>query len=223
MNSVIELNPKDTNATTESYKYVIESQTPNNNKLYLIAKRIFDFTLAFLALTLLSLLMLIIALLIKTTSIGPVFFRQERLGKNGKKFMMYKFRTMHINAEADGPQWAKPNDERCTKIGKFLRKSRLDELPQFINIIKGDMSFVGPRPERLCFYQEFETYIHGFSNRLAVTPGLTGLAQVNGGYDLKPEEKIIYDMEYIKNQSLRLDIKLIFSTIAVVLTSHGAR
>ena len=106
---------------------------------------------------------------------------------------------MRLNAEENGPQWANEQDSRCTHVGQFLRRTRLDELPQLYNILRGDMSFVGPRPERAYFYRKFETYIPGFSNRLMVVPGLTGYAQVNGGYSLKPEEKIVYDMEYIEN------------------------
>lgn len=223
MDSFINPAKENANPTTESKVYNINKQEPNGGKGYLFAKRVFDFTVALISLILLSLVILILAIIVKLTSKGPVFFRQERVGKNNKEFMMYKFRTMVTDAEAAGPQWAKPDDDRCTKFGKILRKTRLDELPQLINIIRGDMSFVGPRPERACFYEEFETYIHGFSHRLAVTPGLTGLAQVNGGYDLKPEEKIRYDMEYIRTQSFALDMKLIFLTVAVIFTHKGAR
>ena len=106
---------------------------------------------------------------------------------------------------------------------QFLRKTRLDELPQLINIFKGDMSIVGPRPERAYFYDQFDTYIHGFRNRMAVRPGLTGWAQVNGGYDLRPEEKIVYDMEYINNMSVKMDIVCMFKTIKLVFTHEGAR
>ena len=130
---------------------------------------------------------------------------------------------MHQNAEQNGPQWAQVRDQRCTRLGQILRASRIDELPQLWNIFKGEMSFVGPRPERPCFYEEFETYIHGFSKRLQVRPGLTGLAQINGGYDLKPEEKIVYDMQYIKTRSIKLDLKCIFGTIKLVFTHKGAR
>ena len=157
------------------------------------------------------------------TFISTMGLCMEACAENGKEFMMYKFRTMSVDAEKDGPQWADNNDSRCTRIGLFLRKVRLDELPQIINIIKGDMSIVGPRPERQYFYDEFEKYIHGFSYRTLVTPGLTGWAQVNGGYDLKPEEKIVYDMEYIKNRSFLLDMKCIFLTIKVVFTQEGSR
>ena len=167
--------------------------------------------------------MLVISLLIRLDSKGPVIFKQERLGKDGKPFTIYKFRSMAINAEENGPKWAKKEDDRCTKVGRILRKTRLDELPQLWNILMGDMSFVGPRPEREYFYDQFETYIHGFHNRLVVLPGLTGWAQVNGGYDLKPEEKIIYDMEYIKNQTFVMDLKCIFKTVKLVFTHKGAR
>ena len=130
---------------------------------------------------------------------------------------------MRLNAEENGPQWADEQDPRCTHFGQILRRTRLDELPQLYNILRGDMSFVGPRPERAYFYREFEKYIPGFSNRLLVTPGLTGYAQVNGGYSLKPEEKIIYDMEYIERQSIILDIRCLLETVHIVFSHEGAR
>lgn len=191
--------------------------------VYLAVKRGFDFVSALTAGIVLLLPMLIIALIVKLDSPGPALFKQERLGKNGVPFTMYKFRSMVLDAEKDGPQWAKEDDGRCTKIGRILRKSRLDELPQLWNILKGDMSWVGPRPERACFYDEFETYIHGFRNRLAVRPGLTGWAQVNGGYNLYPEEKIVLDMEYIEKRSFGMDIRCIIRTVRLVFTHEGAR
>lgn len=193
------------------------------NAVFFAVKRIMDVILSFVSGLALALPMVIIAILIKLDSPGPAIFRQERLGKDGKPFTIYKFRTMYLDAEADGPQWAKRNDCRCTPLGRFLRHTRLDELPQLWNILKGDMSIVGPRPERAYFYSEFETYIHGFCYRLLVKPGLTGLAQVNGGYDLKPEEKIMFDMEYIQKQSIELDLKCILQTIHLVFTHEGAR
>ena len=193
------------------------------NAVFFAVKRIMDVILSFVSGLALALPMVIIAILIKLDSPGPAIFRQERLGKDGKPFTIYKFRTMYLDAEADGPQWAKRNDCRCTPLGRFLRHTRLDELPQLWNILKGDMSIVGPRPERACFYSEFETYIHGFCYRLLVKPGLTGLAQVNGGYDLKPEEKIMFDMEYIQKQSIELDLKCILQMINLVFTHEGAR
>lgn len=190
---------------------------------FLVAKRIFDLVFAGLAGAILLVPMIVIALLVRLDSPGPALFKQERLGKGGKPFMMIKFRSMIMDAEAHGPQWAEKDDDRCTRLGRILRSTRMDELPQLWNILKGDMSFVGPRPERAYFYDHFETYIPGFRNRLLVKPGLTGHAQVNGGYDLSAEEKIVYDMEYIRERSVLMDIKCILKTIAVVFSHNGAR
>lgn len=201
----------------------IEAVEIGGSKGYLFIKRAFDIIVSFFAGMILLIPMAVVAILIKLDSKGPAVFKQERLGKGGKPFVMYKFRSMRIDAEANGPQWASENDDRCTKFGHFIRKCRIDELPQLINIFKGEMSFVGPRPERAHFYEEFEKYIPGFKNRLLVTPGLTGYAQINGGYTLKPEEKIVFDMEYIKKRSLKMDFYCIFKTIAVVFTHEGAR
>ena len=193
------------------------------SRFYRFAKRFADVVLSLAGLLVLWLPMLLIALAVRMDSPGPALFAQERLGKDGKPFTMYKFRSMCLNAEANGPQWAAKNDCRCTKVGRFLRKSRMDELPQLWNILKGEMSFVGPRPERSCFYDEFETYIPHFRKRLLVCPGLTGLAQVNGGYELKPEEKIVYDMEYIAKRSVKMDLYCIFKTVKVVFFHDGAQ
>lgn len=203
--------------------YHIEQVEIPDRKSYYFFKRAFDLIVSFVFLVVLALPMFFIGLIVCIDSKGSPIFRQERLGKNGKRFMIYKFRTMHNDAEKDGAQWADKDDERCTRFGRILRKSRIDELPQLINIFLGSMSFVGPRPERKCFYELFETYIHGFSNRLAVKPGLTGLAQVNGGYDLGPEEKVVYDMEYIKNCSFSMDLKCMLLTAKVLFTHDGAR
>ncbi|MBQ7792196.1 MAG: sugar transferase [Clostridia bacterium] len=167
--------------------------------------------------------LIIIGLLIRLDSHGKALYIQERVGKNGKIFRMLKFRTMVENAEQGVPVWADTDDPRCTRLGKKLREWRIDELPQLWNIFIGDMTLVGPRPERQCFYDQFETYIHGFSNRLSVTPGLTGLAQVNGGYDLLPEEKIVYDMEYISKRGFWLDFKIICRTAKVVCNKEGVK
>ena len=190
---------------------------------YLVVKRFFDFFFASIGLIVLAIPMAIIALVIVLDSPGAPSFKQERLGQNGKPFVIYKFRTMHMDAEKNGPRWADQEDKRCTQFGVFLRKTRIDELPQLWNILKGDMSFVGPRPERQYFYEQFEKYIVGFSNRLVVVPGLTGYAQVNGGYELKPEEKIVYDMEYIEKRSVLLDLWCIVQTFRVVFSGKGAR
>ena len=209
----------------KSERHTVEIGLPKTsaNHAYLVFKRLFDVVFSLTLIVLSCIPMAIIALLIRLDSPGPALFRQERLGKDGKPFTILKFRSMRINAEKDGPKWADKDDPRCTNLGRILRKSRIDELPQLWNILKGDMSFVGPRPERACFYDEFETYIHGFRNRLVVKPGLTGWAQVNGGYDLKPEQKIVYDMEYIQKRSIKMDMMCIFKTIHLIFTHEGAR
>jgi lipopolysaccharide/colanic/teichoic acid biosynthesis glycosyltransferase len=200
-----------------------QQMTMGGSKAYLRLKRLCDVLIAFFALAILWVPMLVIALVIRLDSPGPALFMQERLGKGGKPFTMIKFRSMRMDAEANGPQWAEKNDCRCTKVGRFLRKSRLDELPQLVNILMGEMSFVGPRPERACFYDEFEKYIPHFRQRLLVQPGLTGHAQVNGGYELKPEEKIVYDLEYIARRSVKMDLQCIWKTVLVVFSHDGAR
>lgn len=212
-------------AEERSADVIIQIAKPvlQQKRLYLITKRAFDIVCSFLGLLILAIPMMIIALIIIIDSPGAPIFKQERLGINGKPFMIYKFRSMRLDAEENGPQWADEHDPRCTHFGQILRRTRLDELPQLYNILRGDMSFVGPRPERAYFYREFEQYIPGFSNRLLVMPGLTGYAQVNGGYSLKPEEKIIYDMEYIQHRSIRIDLACIFRTIGVIFSGDGAR
>lgn len=180
--------------------------------------------LSLFALIVLLIPMLIIAVIVKLTSPGSALYKQERLGKDGVSFEIIKFRSMYADAENNGAQWSDgENDERITPFGKFLQRTRMDELPQFAQILTGKMSLVGPRPERECFYEKFETYIHGFSERLKVKPGLTGLAQVSGGYDLRPEEKVVYDIEYIKKRSLWLDLKCILLTVRIIFSHNGAR
>ncbi len=192
--------------------------------VYSFFKRAFDIALSLLLLILLFIPMILIGAAVWATSKGKALYKQDRLGLNGKPFCILKFRTMVEDAEKNGAQWASgDHDDRITKVGMFLRKTRFDELPQLWCILKGTMSFVGPRPEREVFYEEFEKYIHGFRERLKVKPGLTGLAQVNGGYDLRPEEKIVYDVEYIKKRSFALDMKLMFQTVAIVFSHEGAR
>lgn len=203
--------------------YTVEWVQPGGGTCYLFFKRLFDITASLLMGIVLFVPMLGIALLVKLDSPGPALFRQERLGRNGVPFMMYKFRSMRMDAEASGPLWAERNDARCTRLGRLLRRSRLDELPQLVNIFLGEMSFVGPRPERAFFYDRFETYIRGFRNRLAVKPGLTGYAQVHGGYELRPEEKIVYDMAYIRGRSVQMDLDCILRTVKLVFTWEGAR
>jgi len=190
---------------------------------YRMVKRAFDLTAALILSVLLAVPAAILMLLIHLDSPGPAIFRQERLGKNGKPFMILKLRSMRLDAEKNGPRWAERNDSRCTRLGCFLRRSRLDELPQLWNILHGEMSFVGPRPERAYFYDQFEKTIPGFRNRLAVIPGLTGLAQVNGGYDLSPDQKIVFDMKYIENCCVGMDLSCMLKTVRLVFTHEGAR
>lgn len=223
MNRVLVTTEELSGIPEETTVYVIDPVEVKRKPVYDCIKRGFDILFSLFAMLIVLIPMGIIAAAIKIDSKGPVLYRQERLGLNGKRFTIFKFRSMRIDAEENGPQWADRVDERCTRVGRFLRKCRLDELPQLWNILRGNMSLVGPRPERPYFYDQFDTYIHGFRNRLAVQPGLTGLAQVSGGYDLKPEEKIVYDMEYIRKRSIRMDLWCIFKTIRLVFTHEGAR
>lgn len=191
--------------------------------LYREVKRWMDTAVAAVGLVLAAPIILLFAVLIKLESPGPVLFAQERMGRNGKVFHIYKLRSMVKDAEKNGAQWAEKNDARVTKVGKFIRKTRIDELPQFINVIRGEMSIIGPRPERPLFVEQFNREIPGFVNRLQVKPGITGWAQVNGGYELTAREKLELDMEYINNYSFWMDLKIVWRTIKVVLTGDGAR
>lgn len=186
-------------------------------------QRFFDILLSFLGLVVGVPIMIIFGILIKLEDGGPVTYKQERLGKNGREFYVYKLRSMRTDAEKFGAQWAEKDDPRVTKVGKFIRKTRIDEIPQLWNILNGDMGIIGPRPERPIFIKEFEEKYPHFVYRLAIKPGLTGLAQVNGGYEMHPGEKLEYDLYYIKNRSVILDIKIILKTIRVVFTGDGAR
>lgn len=209
----------------EDEHYYIESLGKVPKKpVYSFIKRCFDIVCSFFGLIICFIPMLLIAVAIKITSPGRVFYAQERLGLNGEKFMLVKFRTMRSDAEKEGAQWSQgESDNRITPIGAVLRKTRIDELPQLWLCLTGKLSLIGPRPEREVFYKEFEKHVHGFSERLKVKPGLTGLAQVSGGYDLRPEEKVLYDVEYIKKRSIFLDIKILFKTVGVVFSHDGAK
>lgn len=209
----------------EDEHYYVENLGALKKKpVYSFFKRLFDIVFSFLGLTFMALPMLVIAIVIKCTSKGPVFYAQERLGLNGKEFHLIKFRTMIADAEKNGAQWSQGDvDNRITKIGAFLRKTRMDELPQLWQCLIGQISIVGPRPERPIFYAAFETHVHGFTERTKVKPGITGLAQVNGGYNLRPEEKVQYDVEYIKKRSLWLEFKILLKTVKVVLSHDGAK
>lgn len=190
---------------------------------YEFVKRILDIILCTIALLVAIPIIIFFCIIVRIESKGNVIYKQKRCGRNGIEFDVYKIRSMCSEAEKNGPQWANKNDSRVTKVGSFIRKTRIDELPQLFNIIKGDMSIVGPRPERLCFIEEFSKDIPNFKDRLSVTPGLTGYAQVNGGYDISPAEKLKLDLEYIKKRGIITDIKIMFKTVRVVLTGEGAR
>lgn len=186
-------------------------------------KRVMDILLASIGLIIGIPLMIIFGIAIVIETPGGVIYSQDRVGKDGKIFKIYKLRSMVSNAEENGAQWAEKDDPRVTKVGNFIRKTRIDEIPQLFNVLKGDMSIIGPRPERPIFTEKFNQEIPGFINRLQVKPGLTGWAQVNGGYDITPKEKWELDMYYIKNRSIKLDFLIILKTIKVVLTGEGAR
>lgn len=186
-------------------------------------KRIFDITVSFLGLIIVSPVLIIVAILIKLTSKGPALYKQERRTQDNKSFMLLKFRTMRVNAEADtGPVLSVENDPRVTPIGRILRKTRIDELPQLINVLKGEMSLVGPRPERPFFVKQFINDLPEYSYRFAVKSGITGYAQIFGNYSTSPEDKLRYDLMYIRNYSLLLDIKLILQTFRVLFTPGSA-
>lgn len=168
-------------------------------------------------------LTLFFAFLIVLESQGGPFYSQTRLGKDGHIFKMYKLRSMYTDADKNGPLWTLANDNRITKVGRFIRKTHIDELPQLWNILKGDMSFIGPRPERPEIKEEFEKVMPNFNDRLIVKPGLTGWAQINGGYELTPNETLNYDLYYINNKCLLLDLKIMVITAKILLTGYGAR
>ncbi len=190
-------------------------------------KRIMDILVSLTVLIVGAPLWLLISLLIRITSPGPALFKQERIGQNGKPFTMIKYRSMRHDAEKiTGPKWADENDPRITPLGRFLRKTRLDEIPQFINVLKGEMSLVGPRPERAYFIEKLKEEIPWYIRRIKMKPGITGWAQVKHKYDATIEDvkqKIIYDLYYFENMSILLDVKIILRTLLVVLTGKGAR
>ncbi|MGB9682713.1 MAG: exopolysaccharide biosynthesis polyprenyl glycosylphosphotransferase [bacterium] len=189
-------------------------------------KRLFDILLVIIISPFVLILSIIIAILIKLDSEGPILFKQTRIGEGGRTYKIIKFRTMHINAEANGPRFASNDDPRVTRIGKILRRFRLDELPQFWNVLKGEMSLIGPRPEQEKFVEEFIQEIPFYNLRHLVKPGITGWAQIHQGYAAgieETKEKLEYDLYYIKNQSIWLDLVIAFKTIKVLLIKWGAR
>jgi exopolysaccharide biosynthesis polyprenyl glycosylphosphotransferase len=171
--------------------------------------------------------MLVTALAVYLDSGGPVFYSQSRVGEHGRPFVLYKFRSMRTDAEQAGEaRWAADNDDRVTRVGRFIRTTRLDELPQLWNVLRGDMSFVGPRPERPFFVEQLEAVIPYYSQRHAVRPGITGWAQVQYQYGASIEdamEKLCYDLYYVKHLSIALDVSIVFDTVKVILFGKGAR
>lgn len=185
-----------------------------NERCYAFAKRSMDIVFSSLALVLCAPLMIFIAILVKITSAGPVFYKQQRCTKTGRVFWLYKFRSMPNNIEAHkNPQWGKTDDPRCTKFGKALRILLIDELPQFVNVLKGDMSLVGPRPERPYFIEKFKNSIENYNKRLEIKAGLTGWAQVNGYRgNTSVIKRVEYDIDYIAYRSIFFDLMIMLMT-----------
>jgi sugar transferase (PEP-CTERM system associated) len=189
-------------------------------------KRVFDVFVASLLLALAAPFLVLVAAAIKLDSVGPIFYRQERVGVDGKSYWLWKFRSMRTDAEKNGAVWARANDDRVTRVGKFIRKTRVDEIPQVFNVLVGDMSFVGPRPERPVFVEQLKEQIPFYGLREAVKPGITGWAQICYPYGASVEDarnKLEFDLYYVKNGSLFLDIGIIFHTVRHVLLGRGAR
>jgi len=206
--------------------WLIFSEGFSRVKLKLITKRQLDIIWSLLGLAILFPVFIFIAILIKLTSKGPVFFSQIRMGQWERPYKMYKFRTMRQDAESDGIKWAQKNDPRVTSVGKLLRMFRLDETPQFWNVLKGNMSFVGPRPERPEFVQQLKKKIPYYGERHCLKPGITGWAQVNYPYGASEEDalkKLEYDLFYVKNMTILFDIYIILKTVKTVFAGQGAR
>ena len=189
-------------------------------------KRGFDVVLSIVGLAVTMPLNVLLSAAIKVDSSGPVLYKQERVGKDGKIFRLLKFRSMRENAEPDGPVWADVSDDRATRVGKVIRKMRLDEIPQMVNVLRGEMSFVGPRPERPFFVEQLRKELPYYFQRHTVKPGITGWAQIKCPYGASKEdalEKLKYDYYYIKHMSLIFDLTVIMETIKTVLLGRGAR
>lgn len=205
--------------------WLIFSQGFQKSSLQRLCKRTVDLALSLPMLILLAPVIALVAVFIKLDSRGPVLFSQERIGENRRPYMVHKFRSMVCDAESNtGPVWAQDNDCRITRVGHFIRKWRIDEIPQLWNVLRGEMSFVGPRPEREHFIRELEAVIPYYGERFSVKPGLTGWAQVSYGYGASVEdaiEKLNYDLFYIKNMSILMDIMIVARTVKTVIFGHG--
>lgn len=206
--------------------FLIFSDGFKRSAIFKRVKRILDIAGSLFGLIIFSLVSVVISIAIKLESKGPVLYRQERVGEDGKIFRLLKFRSMRADAEANGPVWAQENDQRVTRVGKVIRKLRLDEIPQMFNVLKGEMSFVGPRPERPFFVDQLKSEIPFYSERHVVKPGITGWAQISYRYGASKEdalEKLKYDLYYIKHMSLLFDLMIVFQTIKIVFLGKGAR
>ena len=208
--------------------WIVFSQGFNKPRILLNSKRVAELFAALALVVLAAPLLVLIALLVKLDSPGPVFYKQERVGEKGRSFTLLKFRTMRMDAEAaTGPVWASATeDSRMTRLGRHMRRLRLDELPQLLNVLAGEMSFVGPRPERPHFVEKLRKIIPYYDERHGLKPGITGWAQIKFGYGSNiedAEEKLQYDLYYVKHMSLRLDVAIILDTLKVVVTGRGAR
>lgn len=206
--------------------FLIFSNGFKRSAIFKRVKRVFDIIISILTLIILSPVCLLVALAIKLDSSGTILYRQERVGEDGKIFKLLKFRSMCINAEKNGPVWTSPNDNRITRVGRVIRKLRLDEIPQVFNVLKGEMSFVGPRPERPFFVDLLKEEIPFYSERHVIKPGITGWAQIRYCYGASKEDalqKLKYDLYYIKHMSMILDLIIIFETIKIVILGKGAR
>ncbi|MFC1826916.1 TIGR03013 family XrtA/PEP-CTERM system glycosyltransferase [Thermodesulfobacteriota bacterium] len=206
--------------------WLIYSDGFQKGKITLLAKRLLDFFASLTGLILTLPIILLSGLVIKLESPGPVLYSQERVGEDGKTFWIYKFRSMYCDAESNGPVWAQENDCRVTRFGSFIRKTRIDEIPQLWNILKGEMSFVGPRPERPYFVEQLKTKLPYYSLRHNVKPGLSGWAQISYPYGASEEDalhKLEYDLYYIKNLCFRMDIMIALQTIKIILFQRGSR
>ena len=193
---------------------------------YEVSRRALDVIGSLLLLAFAVPLLLLVAFLIKVDSTGPVLYRQSRVGLHGRIFTMLKFRSMRVDAEVAGPCWATDRDPRMTRIGAFIRATRLDEVPQLLNVLRGEMSLVGPRPERPHFVQQLAAIIPRYNERTHVLPGITGWAQINYPYGASVEDaraKLAFDLFYINNRALLLDLRILLRTIPVVLFRIGAR
>ena len=193
---------------------------------YIVAKRLFDLSLILVFSPVIALVMIITAILIKMESNDPILFVQKRVGLHGKVFNIFKFRSMTTDSEKHGSQFAEAGDARITKLGHFIRKMRIDELPQLWNVLRGEMSLIGPRPEQVVFVQEFEKTILNYNSRHNVLPGITGLAQIEQGYvdDANgTRTKLKYDLYYIENISFLMDMRIVFQTLYTMSTGFGAR